>query len=166
MLCRLDRHIILGRIMFSMKMHFTYCVVLNEWWCIALGRTIWILGRMHCIRTYSADFWENTILGRIVRFLSLYCTRTYSTIFDFVLYSDVQYDFCFCTILGRIVRFLILYYTRTYSTIFILCTVLGHTVRFWNNAILRRIAQFLNFMQMQMSKKFYAMQLLWISNNS
>ena len=60
---------------------------------IALGRTMWILEMMHCIRTYSVDFWGNTILGCIVRFLSLYCTRTYSTIFDFILHSDVQYDF-------------------------------------------------------------------------
>ena len=58
-------------------------------WNIALEHTMWIFGMMHCIRTYSVDFWENTILGRIVWFLILYYTRTYSMIFDFILYSDV-----------------------------------------------------------------------------
>ena len=61
------------------------------------------------------------------KFLREYYTQTYSKIFDFILYSDVQYDFY--TALGR---------TRTHSSIFILhsdvqydfYTVLGRTVRF------------------------------------
>ena len=97
----------------------------------------------------------------------LYCTQTYSTIFDFVLHSDVQYDFWFCTVLGRTTWFLILHYTRTYSTIFDLyctrtyitifnfvlysdvqydfwfCTVLGRTVWFLIYTVLGRTIQFL-----------------------
>ena len=54
----------------------------------------------------------------MVSFLIEYYTRTYSMIFDFILNSDVQYDFWEKTILGRIVWFLILYCTATYNTIF------------------------------------------------
>ena len=78
---------------------------------------------IHCTRTYNENFrntlhsdvqcgLKNIILGRIIWFLILYCTRTYST--TFILHSDVQYDFY--TALGRTVRFL--YCTRMHSTIF------------------------------------------------
>ena len=76
-LCRLDKDIILGRIMYDMKMYYTYCVVLMwndtlysdvQWeflkWCTAFGHTVWI-------------FEKNTMLGRIVWF------------FERILYSDV-----------------------------------------------------------------------------
>ena len=88
-------------------------------WYIALDYTMWIFERMHCILTYSADFWENTILGRIVWFLNLYCTRTYSTVF---------WGY---TALRRTIWFLKEYYTRTYSMIV------------WENTILRHIVWFL-----------------------
>ena len=110
----------------------------------------------------------------------LYYTRTYSMIFDFILHSDVQYDFWENTILERIVWFLIYtalrctvrflreYYTQTYSMIFDLyCTQtysmilnlycirtysmvfkfilhLDVQYNFWLNTILRRIVWFLN----------------------
>ena len=51
--------------------------------------------------------------------MSLYYTRMYSTIFERILCSDVQYDFWFYTALGRTVWFYLReYYTRTYSIIF------------------------------------------------
>ena len=74
------------------------------------------------------NFYESTILGRIVKF------------FDFILYSDVQYDFYKNAILRRIAQIFNLYCTRTYSTIFermlysdawhkfLICTALGRTV--------------------------------------
>ena len=63
------------------------------------------------------DFRKDALHSDIqCEFLREYYTRTYSKIFEFILYSNVQYDFY--TALGRTVRFLILYYTRTYSTIF------------------------------------------------
>ena len=127
--------------MYDMKMHYTYCVVLIWKGYITLERTIWIFERMHCIRTHSADFWENTILGRIIWFLIEYYTRTYSMIFDFIMHSVVQYDFWENTILeyivwffiyttpGCTVRFLREYYTRTYSMILSLyCTPTYNTI--------------------------------------
>ena len=96
--------------------------------CTALGRTV-------RFSIYAA-------LGHTVWFLTLYCTRTYSMIFERILYSDVQYDFEFIlhsdvqydfwlntilerivwfwvyTALRRTVWFLIVYYTQTYSMIF------------------------------------------------
>ena len=63
-----------------MQMHYTYCVVLNE--------------EMHCTRTYNVDFGKDALHSDIqCGFLREYYTRTYSKIFDFILHSDVQYDF-------------------------------------------------------------------------
>ena len=87
-LCRLDRHIILGRIMHDMHMIYctrTYNMNLEEY--IALGRTMWIFRNiLHSDVQYNFRY---TALGRTVQFLNLYYTRTYSTIFRFILYSDV-----------------------------------------------------------------------------
>ena len=51
-------------------------------------------------------------------------------IFDFILHSDVQYDFKFYTALRRTVRFLILYCTSDVQYDFLFYTALGRKVRF------------------------------------
>ena len=72
---------------------------------------------MHCTRTYNMNFEKDASYSDI-QCGRKYYTRTYSKIFEFILYSGVQYDFWLNTILGRIVWFLNLYYTQTYSMIY------------------------------------------------
>ena len=142
MLCRHERHIILSRIMFNMKIHYTYCIVLMwndtlysdvQWkflkWYIAFGHTMRILGNT-LYSDIQWDFKRNIAFGCTIWFLKgyytrtysmilrKYYTRTYSMIFDWILYSDLQYNFWFYTALERTVWFLTKYYTRNYSMIF------------------------------------------------
>ena len=66
-------------------------------WYIVLRHTMGIFQMMHYITNFWLNpilerivrFWVYTALGRTVRFLIEYCTRTYSMIFDSILYSDV-----------------------------------------------------------------------------
>ena len=81
-LCRLDRHIILGRIMYDMQMIYCTrmyntdfqeyttlkCIVRNSRNTLHLNVQCGFLG-MHCTRTYNADF------------LGIHCTRTYNVDF-------------------------------------------------------------------------------------
>ena len=85
------------------------------WLNTILGHIVWFL--IYTALGHTVWFWIYTAFGRTVWFLNLYCTRTYNMIFDWILYSDVQYDFWQNITLRRIVRFLTLYCTRTYSMI-------------------------------------------------
>ena len=68
---------------------------------------------------YNADFGKDVLHSDIqYEFLREYYTRTYSKIFNFILYSDVQYDFY--TALERTVRFY---------------TVLGRTIQIFEKNI-------------------------------
>ena len=78
-LCRVDRHIILGRIMYDMHYTLMYSA---EW-------------MMHYTRTCNTDLEEYIALRCTMWIFKEYYTRTYNMIFDFALHSDIQYDFRF-----------------------------------------------------------------------
>ena len=138
-------------IMQTWKRHYTRSY--NAWYEDALHlysdvQCVALLWKTHCTQTYNVDFGKDVLHSDIqYEFLREYYTRTYSKIFDFILYSDIQYDFY--TALGRTVRFL--YCTRTYNMIFILhsdvqydfYTALGRTVRFLFCTALGRTIRFL-----------------------
>ena len=119
--CLLDKlrqssiHTISKNAMQTWQTHYTWSY--NVWHKNALHLMHSVEWMMHCTRTYNVNFEKDASYSDI-QCGRKYYTRTYSKIFEFILYSDVQYDFWLNTILGRIVWFWFLYYTRTYSMIF------------------------------------------------
>ena len=92
-LCRLDKDIILGRIMYDMKMHYTYCVVLI--WNDTLHSDVQCeFLEIYCIQSYNIDFLkEYTIFSHIVRIL-MKCT----------VFGHTMWILKGCTIFGHIAR--------------------------------------------------------------
>ena len=90
---------IVGRIEWFLIEHYTrtYSMIFDFilhsdvqydfWENTILERILWFL--IYTVLRRTVWFWIYTTFGRTVWFLNLYCTRTYSMIFDWILYSNV-----------------------------------------------------------------------------